>query len=61
MTHYQKSWLSMIDSGTSRIAIWKKNRMETAVEIARVLNKSFWIGGLVDKVLIVVMLLIWNY
>ena len=52
MTHYrQRSYLSMVDCGPGRLAIWREIRRESAEEIATVLNSVFLERGPVDEVL----------
>ena len=52
VTHYRQiPYLTMIDCGPSRYAIWRKIRGETAVEIADVLNEVFIERGPVSEVL----------
>ena len=39
VTHYRQGlYLSMIDCGPGRVAIWRELRTETAVEIGSILN-----------------------
>ena len=52
VTHYRQGlYLSMIDCGPGRVAIWRKFRTETAVEIGGILNEIFLERGPVDEVL----------
>ena len=52
VTHYrQLLYLTMVDCGPSRIAIWRELRAETAENIASVLNEIFLERGPVDEVL----------
>ena len=53
VTHYRGAqYLTMVDCGPSRFAIWKKLNTETASEIADMLNKIFLERGPVDEVLL---------
>ena len=52
VTHYRQiPYLTMIDCGPSRFAIWREIRCETSREIADVLNEVFLERGPVDEVL----------
>ena len=52
VTHYRQiPYLSMIDCGPSRFAIWKKLKEETAEEIVNILNEVFLERGPVDEIL----------
>ena len=52
VTHYRQGlYLSMIDCGPGRVAIWRELRTETAVEIGSILNEIFLERGPVDEVL----------
>ncbi|KAK3882626.1 hypothetical protein Pcinc_012994 [Petrolisthes cinctipes] len=52
MTHYRHlPYLSMVDCGPGRLAIWRELRGESAVEIAKVLHSVFLERGPVDEVL----------
>ena len=52
VTHYrQLPYLSIVDCGPSRIAIWRELRRETAEEIATALESIFFERGPVDEVL----------
>ena len=52
VTHYrQRLYLSMIDCGPGRVAIWREIRRESAEEIATVLNSVFLERGPVDEIL----------
>lgn len=52
VTHYRhKLFLSMVDCGPGRIAIWKELRADNGEEIARMLNDIFLERGPVDEVL----------
>ena len=52
VTHYRQiPYLTMIDCGPSRFAIWKKIRGETSREIFDVLNEVFLERGPVEEVL----------
>lgn len=53
VTHYRQGlYLSMVDCGPGRVAIWRKLRAENAEEIAGALNEVFLERGPVDEVLI---------
>ena len=50
VTHYRHiPYLSMIDCGPSRFAIWRKLKGEAAEEIFNTLNEVFWTGGLLMR------------
>nr|XP_027233814.1 uncharacterized protein LOC113825211 [Penaeus vannamei] len=52
VTHYrQELYLSMVDCGPGRVAIWRRLRGETAEEISGILNELFLERGPVDEVL----------
>lgn len=52
VTHYRQGlFLSMVDCGPGRVAIWRELRAENAEEIAGVLNEIFLERGPVDEVL----------
>ena len=52
VTHYRGvQYLTMIDCGPSRFAIWKELRRETASEVASTMNAVFLERGPVDEVL----------
>ena len=52
VTHYRQiPYLSMIDCGPSRLAIWRKLKGETAEEIVNILNEVFLERGPVDEIL----------
>lgn len=52
VTHYRHQlYLSMVDCGPGRVAIWRELRAENAVEIAKVLNEVFLERGPVEEVL----------
>lgn len=52
VTHYRHQlYLSMVDCGPGRVAIWRELRAENAEEIARILNEIFLERGPVEEVL----------
>ena len=52
VTHYRHQlYLSMVDCGPGRVAIWRELRAENAEEIARILNEVFLERGPVEQVL----------
>ena len=52
VTHFRQiTYLSMIDCGSSRLAIWRKLKGETAEEIVDILNEVFLERGPVDEIL----------
>ena len=52
VTHYRNGlYLSIVDCGPGRVAIWRKLRAETAVEVEGILNGIFLERGPVDEVL----------
>ena len=52
VTHYRQAlYLSMIDCGPGRFAIWRELKMENAAEVGTILNEVFLERGPVDEVL----------
>ena len=52
VTHYRHQlYLSMVDCGPGRVAIWRELKAENAEEIARLLNEIFLERGPVEEVL----------
>lgn len=52
VTHYRdRLYLTLVDCGPGRVAIWRELRSENAREIAKVLNEIFLERGPVDEVL----------
>ena len=52
VTHYRQGlYLSMMDCGPGRVAIWREIRSETAGEIARTVNEVFLERGPVEELL----------
>ena len=52
VTHYRHQlYLSMVDCGPGRVAIWRKLRSENAEEIAIVPNEVFLERGPVEEIL----------
>lgn len=53
VTHYRQGlYLSMVDCGPGRVAIWRELRAENGEEIAGVMNEVFLERGPVDEVLV---------
>ena len=52
VTHYQgRPYLSMVDCGPGRLALWRQLRGETAVEICGILDTLFYERGPVSEIL----------
>ncbi|MEL6803533.1 MAG: reverse transcriptase-like protein, partial [Bacteroidota bacterium] len=53
VTHYQQiPYLSIVDCGPGRLAIWKELRTETAIEIAQVLAEIFMERGPPEQIIL---------
>ncbi|GAB1600005.1 hypothetical protein Ahia01_000278000, partial [Argonauta hians] len=53
VTHYRnRLYLSMVDCGSGRFAIWREIRSESAAEVTRVLEQVFLERGPVDEVVL---------